>query len=431
MIVAFAVQFIVLPYIVPRWHADDGLMVAGDWLEYHREAVELHDKILSDGWGEWKFQYSGHRLSGIMGALYVIAVPKPWVFIPIAAALHATAGLMVFMIMFRFVKSPRTAIVATLPFVLFPTALSWIAQPLKDGFSIAGFLLILYGWFIVVDLTRSRSSSVQKLLLGIVVFSAGLILVWISREYLLVLFQVMSAVIATITGVCVVRLIAARKINMSSSVLTALALGAILLLPGILPDSPRKERWSTESLAQVSEVMAEKTSWEKEVWIPSSIDGLLMSFARQRASFIRVNEDAGSSIDSHISFHRANDILKYIPRAAQIGLLAPFPNHWFLSAELGSRTVMRWVSSLEMLCAYIMIPFGLVGVWKWKRFPEMWILLFLCGTPLVIHPMFVPNVGTLMRLRYPYFMTLVCLGLAAFLTVAPELGRRIRRLMVR
>ncbi|MCK5827572.1 hypothetical protein KAH43_03520, partial [Candidatus Bipolaricaulota bacterium] len=190
LIVGLAIQLVFLPFIVPNWHAGDGLMADGDWLAYHQEAIELHDRIVANGWGEWQFRYSGHRISSIMGALYVLTVPKPWVFIPVAASLHATAGLILALSLFRFVKKTRVAILAALPFIVFPTALLWITQPLKEGFSIAGFLLFLYAFFIVIDLIRAREIPAIAALRVCILLVSGSSLVWIVREYLVTLLQV-------------------------------------------------------------------------------------------------------------------------------------------------------------------------------------------------------------------------------------------------
>jgi len=406
-------------------------MVDGDWSQYHNEAIEIHDRIVANGWGEWQFRYSGHSISGIMGALYVVTVPKPWVFIPVAASLHATAGLILALLLFRFVKNPRVAMLAALPFIVFPTALLWTAQPLKDGFSIAGFLLFLYAWFIVLDLIRTREFPTAKLLGVLASFVLGFSLTWVAREYLVLLFQVICAVGTVILGIRAIQLTATRRLHISAAILILAALGIGLFIPAALPGGPRSTMWNGENLASVSVQMTDKGRWDRTRWLPDYVDDLLAGIAKQRRSYIRSSTGEGSTIDPQVSFVSATDILKYVPRAIQISLFAPFPKDWFTHGDSSSSTAMRWISSFEMMFAYLMLPFAFFAVWKWRRLPEMWMLVILCGSVLVIHPMFVPNVGTLVRLRYPYFMTLVCLGLAAFLTIAPQWIRRVRGLVVR
>ncbi len=36
---ALAIQLVVLPYLLPAWHAGSGLLVGGDWVAFHYYAV--------------------------------------------------------------------------------------------------------------------------------------------------------------------------------------------------------------------------------------------------------------------------------------------------------------------------------------------------------------------------------------------------------
>ncbi|QER41953.1 hypothetical protein F1847_04035 [Thermodesulfobacterium sp. TA1] len=54
--VGFLVQFFVLPVLFPYAHWKDGLMVGGDWILFHSEAVELAKKIELEGWSVWSLK---------------------------------------------------------------------------------------------------------------------------------------------------------------------------------------------------------------------------------------------------------------------------------------------------------------------------------------------------------------------------------------
>lgn len=58
-IIALFVQLVALPYLFPQWHADNGLLIGGDWLRHHRLAVELSEKIRSQGWRAWTLRPDG------------------------------------------------------------------------------------------------------------------------------------------------------------------------------------------------------------------------------------------------------------------------------------------------------------------------------------------------------------------------------------
>jgi len=92
--IALMVQLILLPKIFPAWHAGDGLLIGIDCYSFHNIAVDLAKKIHAQGWSAWELRPDGQASAGIAGAVYALTVPKPWIVIPINAALHATATLL-------------------------------------------------------------------------------------------------------------------------------------------------------------------------------------------------------------------------------------------------------------------------------------------------------------------------------------------------
>ncbi len=439
ILMAALFQFVFLPYIAPSWYAGHGLMVGGDWLSYHAEATQLYDKIAANGWSEWVLRYRGHGMSGLLGALYAITLPEPWVYIPVAAGLQASAFLVLFLILLRFIGLWRLALIAALPFLIFPTTLLWTVQPLKDGLSITGFLLVLYAWFMVFDLLRERDFPALRLVRVFFSIAIGLALVWVAREYLVLLFQTLCGTLSAVTLWIVVRLVVKRRMHVSTALLFVSILVLSSLFPTLLPDSRLAESLHVDRLAEVS-VAAEtrqgtapqrKFNWHPEPWVPDSVDGLLATLVKQRISSVNSSTGEGSLIDPNAQLESARAVLKYLPRAIQIALFAPFPNQWFTRGATTPSTLMRWVSSLEMFFSYVMMPFVLLGLAWNRRKPELWILLVFCGTALVVHPLFIANVGTLVRLRYPYFMTIICLGFGVLLSVIANGSRRFRGVVIR
>ena len=84
---------------------------------------------------------------------------------------------------------------------------------------------------------------------------------------------------------------------------------------------------------------------------------------------------------------------------------------------------MRRIVAAEMVVVYfslLLLPYAL---WRWRRSAPMWILLLFCMGMLLIYAIAAPNVGTLVRFRYPYLMPIVGLGVAggmALLDRAPD-----------
>ena len=66
-------------------------------------------------------------------------------------------------------------------------------------------------------------------------------------------------------------------------------------------------------------------------------------------------------IDIDISYENFIDVLKYFPRAAQVGFLSPFPSHWI---EPGRETgrIGRILSGVETVIWYFIIAGFLFAV---------------------------------------------------------------------
>ena len=430
--VACTIQFILLPILIPSWHAGDGLMIGGDWIVYHKEAIDLSEAISRDGWGAWELRYESHSLSGILGALYALTWPKPWAFVPFAAALHATACISLMLMLARFTKRPRSAVLAGLPFALFPTALLWITQPLKDGLSICGFMLFVLGWFVLLDMIRCRKAKWSRSLLSTGLLLGGALLIWVARPYLLVLLQVFGTAAAAILSLSLAYLTWKRRQNWRVAQIAVLVLAVGLLGPSYFPQGSKSALWEPPAVDSGASASVESdVSWTRSGWLPGAIDGFLQVIAEQRDRSRTRRSDAGSDIDQDLALESSVQVLTYIPRAIQIALFSPFPAQWIRSGSSSDRDVMRLASAAEMLFSYLMVPCCLWGIWLKRRKPETWLLFVFCGVALVIQPLFVANVGTIVRMRYPYFMSFVCLGFATLLEYGPKIVRRIRSRVIR
>ena len=86
------------------------------------------------------------RPAGIAAAIYAVTVPKPYVLIPLFAALHATGATMVMCLIELFGIRRRLAVFAALPFLIGPTAHLWFTQIHKDTLYAPGLVFCLYGW---------------------------------------------------------------------------------------------------------------------------------------------------------------------------------------------------------------------------------------------------------------------------------------------
>src|SRR3990167_6091610 len=141
--VSALVQFILLPYVFPGLHAGSGLFNCSfDSMGFQKLAVDLANKIHSQGWSAWQLKPEGHVVAGIASIFYVF-LPDARILIPLNAALHASAALALVNLLNLFINNKTMAILCVLPFLIFPSNLQWTAQWHKDSFSIFGVVLVL------------------------------------------------------------------------------------------------------------------------------------------------------------------------------------------------------------------------------------------------------------------------------------------------
>jgi hypothetical protein len=130
------------------------------------------------------------------------------------------------------------------------------------------------------------------------------------------------------------------------------------------------------------------------------LDRMSFKLSAHRAGFTG-DTLAGSNVDIEVSFFSIEDVLLYIPRALQIGLLAPFPSMWRGQAVNKGGGTMRVLSGIEMMFTYVFLV-GFLGLLAYGK--ERWAtLLVAAGMALaltLIVTLVVANVGTLFRMRY-------------------------------
>jgi hypothetical protein len=93
LIAGLVLQLVILPFVLPSWHAGDGVLKGMDGPKFHAIASGRAERIDTEGWGAWELQPGRQAVAGIASALYALFVPVPAVLLPLNAALNATAAV--------------------------------------------------------------------------------------------------------------------------------------------------------------------------------------------------------------------------------------------------------------------------------------------------------------------------------------------------
>ena len=167
-----------------------------------------------------------------------------------------------------------------------------------------------------------------------------------------------------------------------------------------------------------------------DAFLENTINRIFLKIAVARAGFTSSGgTTAASNIDKNIDFCKNEDLIRYIPRAMQIALFAPFPSKWFSTEKRNSSSVEIYISAVEMFytyIAYIGLLYWLVSYRRWNI--ELLVpVAFALGLTLLLG-LTVANVGTLYRMRFPFAMIFISLGMAGLMQMAKIRPRLLERL---
>jgi len=152
--------------------------------------------------------------------------------------------------------------------------------------------------------------------------------------------------------------------------------------------------------------------WKFPTFVPARIQNLIISANMYRDSFLTYYlQPSDSTIDRDRIFRDMGSLFAYIPRAALIGLFSPFPNQWFKQRST-SGGILGIIVVVETVVIYFLI-FGF-GVYLFSSkiawSVKVWLLLF-CVIMILPLGLFVPNIGTLVRLRFIYLLPVIVCGM--------------------
>jgi hypothetical protein len=415
--VALLVQLVVLPYILPTLHAGEGLLLGClDCSRYHELAVELADKIHAEGWSAWKFRINGlHPTAGIAGAIYALTVPKLWTTIPFSAAMHATATLILLKIVQIFVPRWRVAVWFVLPFLLFPSAMSWYTQNLKDSYYIAGMFAFLYGWMLLAGIGTWRSGW-RAPLKAVSIIAFGIFLCWLMRPNEMKALHLAEVLIAVFLTCIILKWIVRIAIPRKRAIIAFFVIWGIVAVTnfeGLYPQNYKLDTimGKTPETSVSPKEMVLETANRPHSFFDRFFQYEINVIGSRRYAY-RTYLGAASSIDTDVDLKTMQDVISYLPRAAEIGFLAPFPNMWMKPGTYESNTLMRRIAAFEMILMYISLLGIPLAIWRFYRSPEFWMIFVFCSIFILILSLTVVNIGSLYRLRYGYIMIVSSLGLA-------------------
>jgi len=274
---------------------------------------------------------------------------------------------------------------------LWPTFLLHTTQFLRDPIFIAAFLLLV---LVLTDLVTRRENWQRNLIAGVAGAAAGFVL-YMSRPDM---WLVISAIV-----LCALLLVAVRTWREKKLPAVNLTIIALLLaLTAFIPQIATSAKEQTGVSIAVSARDAGLSLWAR--------------LAARRLDFsTRGQGQSGSMIDAEVTFSNSADVIKYIPRAIEIGCFAPFPSTWF-RAGYNVGLMGRLLAGIETLLTYAIELLACVFFWRSRNRLDVWLLALTVLIGVTALGLVVVNVGTLYRMRYAFFILMVVMA-------APVLGK--------
>lgn len=347
---------------------------ASDSISCHFQALELVEHLRNSEWAPWwQMDSRFHtRLASICYHLW-----GQWTGYNNLSLLPLNLGALFFtwlgfnkMMMMLGGTGPKSSAFLC----LLPTIVLHFSQLLRDPYYISIFIWWLYAWVLLFQI-QNKSKHLKA---WVMILCLSPFLFWV-RERFWVTTQVMSLVWLLLAFAMVLF----RKQHLKWLI------GVFVLCACINAHSIYK-------YAQKNWFRNIETSEMKD---PRQKDFVFFyKLASLRSDFNKSYQQP-SSLDNHIEFKNDQDVIAYLPRALQIGFLAPFPNMWWRDGGKTGR-MGRWVSAFEMLLMWVVMGLGTLAFLHHHKKLEFLICLSAIVILCLSLGYVVSNVGALYRMRY-------------------------------
>jgi hypothetical protein len=397
-----------------------GISFAIDATSYRREATEMAQLLRQRRFQDWinyrsQFRSTFHlRLHSITFALLgrvvgfgiLAAEPLNLVYYLSILVLTFAIGANVF--------DRRVGLFAAMAIGLWPSLLLHTTQMLRDPLFIDAILLLIFSLL----LSLKRELSIWQGLGVAALGGSAFLLIWLCRADM---WEIVFLVLLLAVAICTVGQVKERRFGPGKT----LAVMGILLFAFFLPKAfpaIRLDELVPEHLVKPGNtpgaLPAAGQNREDSAMAPWTKLSRRVGILRHR--FIASYPLAGSNVDTNVELRETTDLIRYLPRALEIGFLSPFPTMWFRKGEqVGA--IGRLVAGMEMVVMYFVLALaGLTLFYQWKSL-SVWLLCSTSAVGCVALGYVVVNISCLYRMRYAFFILVIILGIKGLLIAFEKL----------
>ena len=379
-----------------------GLTFAIDGATYRRLASEMATQLQTYGVSPWLdiqsplhcrlYSISFATVGRVVGHNVLAAEPlNLFYYLGILSLVYFLA---------REIFNERSGLLAAAIVALWPSFLMHSTQLIRDPLAI----VCLLGLMLVLTVLLKRELAwLQALGLGL----CGAVLVtvfWLARGNMWNAVVVANAITLSLL---VLRTIRERKFVASN-------FGGLLLIVGVMLFVPsRLESTNLAGYRPPATPLAIPSSSQ-----PAPREGVwtrAINQIRDRRGGFRFYTAQESNISEEVQFNGLADMVRFVPRAAAVGFLAPFPRMWFQAGSYGATG--RLLSGAETLVMYFLYVAVGVCLWRERRRLSMWLIFLTATAGLIGLGLVVVNAGALYRIRYVFWIMLIVIAAQGVLSV--------------
>jgi len=374
--------------LFPSQFNGDGIgEFARDGKAFREQANSLADTLTEGRVGSWVKENATFHVK-VLSLDFVLMRPLFGSNIIAAEPLNLLYYLAILTLCFslaRVIAGKRAAWLASAIVAVWPSLLLHTTQFIRDPLIIMAILTLV----LVLTQQLRKIQTWRRAAIGGVISTLACFVIWMCRREL---WPVVSAVIVLGVVLLLLRILRERKLLTWNLAVIGLLCVLTIAVPRIMR-SPKP-------------ITAERLNV-----IPKNQDPSFFGVLKwTREEFIREGlQKSGSMIDAEVNFSNRADVIKYIPRALEIGFLAPFPTMWF-TAGYNVGLIGRLLGGLETSLTYVIEALACVFIWRRRRHLDTWLMFLTTTIGVLALGLVVVNLGTLYRMRYSFWILMVIMA---------------------
>lgn len=396
------IQLFIIPHI-PSLHAGNGIL-KGDNELFYKWAIDMSNTIKENGLSSWQlFPDNAAGLNVSLPALVFsffgnnISYIAPW-----SALLHVLSAYALFRFLLNLNFSSKSTIPGILFFIFLPTSIIWTTQLLKDLYS-------NFGWMLMLFALSSIDKNIKKSHLFLTSALSVALIMSVRPMYLnLMLLLLIIFFIVSIFNTKLKSFNKTRVILFLIPVFLGFAYFYIWGIKNTNNDDHFISSTSTTTSTFISN--CNFNNWTQSKLIPDFLDRKFQTLAYLRKRQICYTPRESKSNFSTSFFPESTfDFLSHSPKLLLDSLIQPTP-----ISLLKLKSVSAYLVLIEMIVFYLALLF-LIGLIYYKKIDQT---LFSYLTPfivaLLIFTVSTPNLGTLHRVRYTFFILLISISTSSY-----------------